>query len=79
MSRLIKITPEIKPKKETEGYEFGYYSFEDTGPIKTSSINEEINEVTTDPLAIPEQQDSQWEMTAEQISKFKIDIHFVKI
>ena len=33
--------------------------------------NEEINEVTIDPInkAIPEHQDSQWELTDEQISK----------
>ena len=41
------------------------------GPIKTMQKNEEINEVTIDPIdkAIPERQDSQWELTDEQISK----------
>ena len=27
MSRLIKITPDVKPEKEPEGFEFGYYGF----------------------------------------------------
>ena len=71
MSRLIKIIPDIASKCEPEGYEFGYYAFEDIGPIKTMHENEEINEVTIDPIdkAIPEHQDSQWELTDEQISK----------
>ena len=70
MSRLIKITPDIASEYEPEGYEFGYYAFEDIGPIKTMQENEEINEVTIDPIdkAIPEHQDSQWELTDEQIS-----------
>ena len=70
MSRLIKITPDIKLESEPEGYEFGYYVFEDIGPIKTFSESEEVNEVTNDSLdkAIPEHQDSQWELTDEQIS-----------
>ena len=61
MSRLIKITPDIASECEPEGYEFGYYAFEDIGPIKTMQDNEEINEVTIDPIdkAIPEHQDSQ--------------------
>ena len=29
MSRLIKITPEVQLEKEPEGFEFGYYAFED--------------------------------------------------
>ena len=49
MSRLIKITPDIASECEPEGYEFGYYAFEDIGPIKTMQENEEINEVTIDP------------------------------
>ena len=71
MSRLIKITPDIASECKPEGYEFGYYAFEDIGPIKTMQENEEINEVTIDPIdkAIPEHQDSQWELTDEQISR----------
>ena len=33
MSRLIKITPDIKPEEEPEGFEFSYYAFEDLEPI----------------------------------------------
>ena len=29
MSRWIKITPEAQLEKELEGFEFGYYAFED--------------------------------------------------
>ena len=34
MSHLIKIIPETKPPPEPEGYEFGYYAFEELDPIK---------------------------------------------
>ena len=34
MSRLIQIDPEAKLQPEQEGYEFGYYAFEDMEPIK---------------------------------------------
>ena len=36
MSGLIKITPDVKPEEEPEGFEFGYYAFEDLEPIHTS-------------------------------------------
>ena len=35
MSHLIKIISETKPLPEPEGYEFGYYAFEELDPIKT--------------------------------------------
>ena len=35
MSHLIKIIPETKPLPEPEGYEFGYYAFEELDPIRT--------------------------------------------
>ena len=35
MSRLIKITPDVELEEEPEGYEFGYYAFEDLEPIHT--------------------------------------------
>ena len=71
MSRLINITPDTASECEPEGYEFGYYAFEDIGPIKTMQENEEINEVNIDPIdkAIPEHQDSQWKLRDEQISR----------
>ena len=36
MSRLIKITPDVKPEEEPEGFEFCYYDFEDLEPIHTA-------------------------------------------
>ena len=35
MSQLIKIIPNTKPLLEPEGYEFGYYAFEELYPIST--------------------------------------------
>ena len=46
-SCLIKIIPETKPPPEPEGYEFGYYAFEELDPIKTEKDEEDIHEVDT--------------------------------
>ena len=52
MSRLIQIDPESKLCPEQEGYEFGYYAFEDMEPIKY-----EVQEIKTtqpsDPIPLP--------------------------
>ena len=42
MSRLIQTDPEAKLCPEQEGYEFGYYAFEDMEPIKC-----EVQEIKT--------------------------------
>ena len=42
MSHLIKIIPDTKPPPEPEGYEFGYYAFEELDPIKTTKDEEDI-------------------------------------
>ena len=42
MNRLIQIDPEAKLCPEQEGYEFGYYAFEDMEPIKC-----EVQEIET--------------------------------
>ena len=42
MSHLIKIIPETKPPPEPEGYEFGYYAFEELDPIKTEKDEDDI-------------------------------------
>ena len=42
MSRLIKITPEAQIEKEPEGFEFGYYAFDELEPIQTSDTKEYI-------------------------------------
>ena len=38
MSQLIKIVPDTKPLPEPEGYEFGYYAFEELDPISTEKV-----------------------------------------
>ena len=48
MSRLIKIDPEAKLCPEQEGYEFGYYTFEDMELIKC-----EVQEIETTQLNDP--------------------------
>ena len=54
MSCLIKIIPDTKPPPEPEGYEFGYYAFEELDPIKTTKDEEDIcNIQQQDDQAIP--------------------------
>ena len=45
MSHLIKIIPDTKPPPEPEGYEFGYYAFEELDPIKTTKNQEDICDI----------------------------------
>ena len=42
MSRLIKIIPEAQTEKEPEGFEFGYYAFDELEPIQTSNVKDHI-------------------------------------
>ena len=55
MSRLIQIDPEAKLQPEQEGYEFGYYAFDDMEPIKC-----EVNAIDTntlgDPIPLPREE-----------------------
>ena len=55
MSRLIQIDPEAKFCPEQEGYEFGYYAFEDMELIKC-----EVQEIETtqpsDPIPLPQEE-----------------------
>ena len=41
-SRLIKITPEAQTEKEPEGFEFGYYAFDELEPIQTNQMLKNI-------------------------------------
>ena len=42
MSRLIKIIPEAQTENEPEGFEFGYYAFDELEPIQTSDVKDHI-------------------------------------
>ena len=55
MSRLITITPEINLEEEPEGYEFGYYVFEDLKPIQTSKERDHIMAIHQINLMMPYQ------------------------
>ena len=39
MSRLIDIDPQVQPESETEGYEFGYYTFDTLPTLEVSNVN----------------------------------------
>ena len=39
MSRLIKIDPQMQQESESEGYEFGYYSFDSLPAMEVTNIN----------------------------------------
>ena len=56
MSRLIEIDPQVQSEAEPEGYEFGYYTFDqlpamDVNNVQISSQNEQ-NEVISCELPI---------------------------
>ena len=70
MSRLIKILPDIKPPPEPEGYEFGYYAFEELDPIKATKSQEDIcNIQQQDEQPIPVDTKGEWGLSLEDIRK----------
>ena len=44
MSRLIDIDPQIQP--EPEGYEFGYYTFDELPNLEVTNIESTLNSIT---------------------------------
>ena len=46
MSRLIEIDPQVQQKPELEGYEFGYYTFDDLPNIEVTNIESTFNSIT---------------------------------
>ena len=70
MSSLIKIIPETKPSPEPEGYEFGYYAFEELEPIKTEKNEEDIYDIQQqDDQPIPVDTKVDWGLSAKDIRK----------
>ena len=76
MSRLIQIDPEAKLCPEQEGYEFGYYAFEDMEPIKC-----EVQEIKTtqlnDPIPLP-QEEIKISLSDERLQAFQAKDKFCK-
>ena len=46
MSRLIDIDPQIQPEPEPEGYEFGYYTFDELPNLEVSNNESSLNSIT---------------------------------
>ena len=46
MSRLIVIDPQIQPEPEPEGYEFGYYTFDELPNLEVTNIESTLNSIT---------------------------------
>ena len=70
MSRLIKIVPDTKPLPEPEGYEFGYYAFEELDPISTGEDMDVVYNIQqVDDQAIPSDSKVDWGFTSEEIKK----------
>ena len=76
MSRLIQIDPEAKLCPEQEGYEFGYYTFEDMEPIKR-----EVQEIETtqlnDPIPLP-QEEIKLPLSDDRLQAFQAKDKFCK-
>ena len=45
MSRLIDIDPQVQPEPELEGYEFGYYTFDELPDLEVSNIESTLNSI----------------------------------
>ena len=70
MSRLIKIVPDTKPLPEPEGYEFGYYAFEELDPMSTGEDTDIVcNIQQVDDQAITNDSKVDWGFTSEEIQK----------
>ena len=64
MSHLIKIVPDTKPPPEPEGYEFGYYAFEELDPIKTEKdVQQEGDHPIQNDIKV------NWGLNSEEIRK----------
>ena len=76
MSRLIQIDLEAKLCPEQEGYEFGYYAFEDMEPIKC-----EVQEIETtqlsDPIPLP-QEEIKLPLSNERLQALQVEDKFCK-
>ena len=76
MSRLIQIDPEAKLCPEQEGYEFGYYAFEDMEPIKC-----EVQEIETtqpnNPIPLPHEE-IRLPLSDEKLQDFQAKDKFCK-
>ena len=46
MSRLIEIDPQVQQEPEPEGYEFGYYVFDNLPNIEVTNIESTLNLIT---------------------------------
>ena len=70
MSQLIKIIPDTKPLPEPEGYEFGYYVFEELDPINTGKDTDIIYDIQqVDDQAILNDVSVDWGFTSEEIRR----------
>ena len=73
MSHLIKIIPDTKPPPEPEGYEFGYYAFEELDPIKTTKSQEDMCDIQQqDEQPIPVDTKVEWGLSSEDIRKAQL-------
>ena len=58
MSRLITVDPDVQLTDEPEGFEYGYYAFDNIDPIETQiGINKIINkEEKKAPISLPDEE-----------------------
>ena len=70
MSRLIKTVPDTKPLPEPEGYEFGYYAFEELNHIRTEKDTDIVCSIQQgDDQTIPNDISVDLGFTPEEIRK----------
>ena len=76
MSRLVQINPEAKLCPEQEGYEFGYYAFEDMELIKCEVQEIEITQ-PSDPIFLP-QEEIRLPLSNEKLQALQAEDKFCK-
>ena len=73
MSHLFKIIPDTKLPPEPEGYEFGYYAFEELDPKKTTKNQEDICDIQQqDEQPIPVDTKVEWGLSLEDIREAQL-------
>ena len=91
MSRLIEIDPQVRSEAEPEGYEFGYYTFDqlpavDVHDIQMSSQNEQNEDIScelpiqTDILIKLQQEDAFCQHIMQQIKRaISKKVNYIKL
>lgn len=72
MSRLIEISPDSKLEPQPEGFEFGYYTFEDLEPIRVEPVVTTPTTAANPADAVPTDLNIGMEMTMKDVHRLQM-------